>query len=312
MANIEEEDTAKGIYLIVVSTFLFSIMDSLIKWTGADYPIIQLLFFRTVFALIPILFTLWKAGGFKHLKTKQPFKHFMRGTIGMTAMFFVFTSFTKLPMAEVVTILFAAPILTSIMAVVILREKIGLHRGMAIVAGFVGVMIIVQPGPEIFSSDTIYPIAAAFFMAIAMIILRVLSKKDNSSAIAFYFTIYGILVSCIGISIEGWVMPIGFDWVLLITIGLLGGLAQYFATRSFSVAEVAAVSPFKYTALIWTSAIAYFVWGEVPGWEVWLGASVIVSSSLYILHREIYWSRKNKDKKQISLRAKLLSFVMRA
>ncbi|MTI09987.1 DMT family transporter [Curvivirga aplysinae] len=308
-----ESNTVKGIYLVTISTLLFSLMDGLIKWTGESYPVMQLLFFRTVFAMIPISITLWKAGGLKLLKTEQPFIHFLRGTVGMCAMFFVFTSFIKLPMAEVVSITFAAPIIVSIMAAIFLKERVGIHRGLAILAGFIGVLIIIQPGPGILSSDTIYPIMAAILMATAMLILRILGKKDHGSVIAFYFTLYGIIVSSIGISVQGWIMPSGIDWILLISIGVLGGLAQYFATRSFAVAEVAVVSPFKYTALIWAATMAYLIWGEVPGWEVWAGASVIVASSLYILHRELYWAKRDIDEtsQRQSIRQRLIAFLAR-
>ncbi|MDX1738467.1 MAG: DMT family transporter [Alphaproteobacteria bacterium] len=307
-------DSARGIYFIVAATFLFSVMDGLIKWTGASYPVMQLIFFRTIFAMIPICVTLWQVGGFKLLKTEQPFMHFIRGTVGMTAMFFVFTSFIKLPMAEVVSIFFAVPIIGSVMAVVFLGEKIGIHRGMAIIIGFIGVLVIVQPGPEILSSDTIYPVVGAILMATAMLLVRVLGRKDHSAAIAFYFTAYGVVVSSIGLAITSdWVTPSFTDLLLLISIGILGGVAQYLANMSVAVAEVALVSPFKYTALIWSASIAYVIWGEVPAKEVWIGASIIVASSLYILHREIYWSKKDHDKErwQQRLRAKLVSFFGR-
>lgn len=309
-----DQNTLQGIYLITLSTFLFSMMDGLIKWTGESYPVIQLVFFRCVFALIPIGLMLWKAGGIKTLKTKQPFKHFFRGSVGMLAMFCVFTSFTILPMAEVVSILFMVPLLTSIIAIPVLGEKIGLHRSIAIVMGFVGVLIIVQPGPDLLSSDAIYPIMAAVLMSCAMITVRILGRTDHGSTISFYFTIFGIFVSSIGISFSGWVMPQGFDWVLLITIGVLGGIAQYLMTRSFAIAEVAALSPFKYSALIWSAGLAYFIWGEVPEWEVWVGASIIVASSLYMLHREIYWAKKDKMQKQQKyslIKTKVMAFLLR-
>jgi len=309
-----DQNTLRGIYLITLSTFIFSMMDGLIKWTGESYPVIQLVFFRCLFALIPIGIMLWKAGGFKVLKTNQPLIHLFRGCMGMLAMFCVFTSFTKLPMAEVVSILFAVPILTSIIAIPILGEKIGLHRTIAILIGFVGVMIIVQPGADILSSDTIYPIMAAFLMSFAMVTVRILGRKDHGAAISFYFTIFGILVSSIGISFSGWVMPVGFDWLLLITIGLLGGVAQYLMTRSFAIAEIAALAPFKYTALLWSAGLAFFIWNEVPDWKVWIGASVVAASNIYMLHREIYWANKDKAHKRQKyslIKTKVMAFLFR-
>ena len=314
--NLEapDQNTLQGIYLITLSTLLFSLMDGLIKWTGESYPVIQLVFFRCVFAMIPICLMLWKAGGVKILKTKQPLKHLFRGVVGMLAMYCVFTSFTKLPMAEVVSILFVAPILTSILAIPVLGEKIGLHRTIAIVLGFVGVLIVVQPGMDILSSDTIYPILAACLMSCAMVTVRVLGRTDHGSVISFYFTIIGIVASSIGVISTGWIMPQGFDWVLLITIGILGGGAQYLMTRSFAVAEIAALSPFKYSALLWSAGLAYFIWDEVPGWQVWSGASIIIASSLYMLHREIYWANKEKKFKRgkyALIKAKISAFLLR-
>ncbi len=313
-STVLNANALQGIYLITLSTFLFSLMDGLIKWTGASYPITELLFFRCVFALIPIGLMLWKAGGISTLKTEHPLKHLFRGAIGMLAMYCVFTSFIKLPMAEVVAILFVAPLLTSLMAIPILGEKIGLHRTIAILLGFSGVLIIVQPGADILSTNAIYPILAACLMSCAMLTVRVLGRTDHGSSISFYFTIFGIFVSSIAMQFEGWIMPQGFDWVLLITIGVLGGSAQYFMTRSFAVTEVAVLSPFKYTALIWSAGLAFFFWNEIPSWKVWIGASIIVSSSLYMLHREVYWAQRDqtiKRRKNSRIKAKIMTFLLR-
>ncbi len=291
-------NAVKGIWLITLSTIVFTIMDSLVKWTGASYPVVQLLFFRCVFALIPISIILWKTGNFRQLNTQHPLKHILRGVAGMSAMFFVFTSYTKLPLADVVVILFAAPLLTTLLAIPLLGERIGLHRAWAIVLGFIGVLIVVQPGSGMISFDVIYPIAAATGMAVAMLTVRVLGRTDHGAVISFYFTVFGIAVASVGLVFEGWVMPQGNDWLLLIAIGVLGGLGQYFLTSAYAIAEVAIVSPFKYTALIWAAGIAYLVWGEVPATETWLGAGVIIASSLYMLHREIYWAKRDEPNQQ--------------
>jgi drug/metabolite transporter (DMT)-like permease len=304
----------QGIYLILLSTIVFTVMDGFVKWTADSYPVIQLLFFRCVFALIPITLILWKTGNFRHLKTAQPFKHILRGCVGMLAMFFVFTSYTVLPLADVVTILFAAPLLTTVLAIPILGERIGLHRAIAIIVGFIGVLIVVQPGSGLLSSAVLYPIAAATCMACAMLTVRVLGRTDHGAVISFYFTLFGIVVACVGLAFEGWVMPRGIDWALLIAIGLLGGLGQYFLTSAYAIAEVAVISPFKYTALIWAAGIAYFIWGEVPAWQTWLGAGVIVFSSLYMLHREVYWANKdkpNQDRRFARIKSRVMVFLQR-
>ena len=282
----ESENTAQGMGFMLASMFTFALMDALIKHLGHDYPVTQIVFFRCLAAMIPVSILLIRAGGPRILKTDRPGRHFMRAFFGMSAMYCVFTSFTLMPLAEAIAILFSAPLFMTILSIPMLGEKVGAHRLGAVVAGFCGVLVIMNPGVDILGDGTWIAIVGAFFMALAMITVRELSKTDHVVCITTYFTLAGIIVGAIGIGLQGWRSPPLEDLGLLILVGVLGGIAQFAMTNAFRLAELSVVAPLEYTQILWGAIIAYIFWQEAPDARLWTGAAIIAGSGLYILHRE--------------------------
>lgn len=289
-------DQVNGILLMLIAVMLFAFMDAAVKWLGADYPISQILFFRCVVALIPITGFIYHAGGLAVLKTKRPFVHLLRCVVGMSAMYFIFSAFTVMRLPDAVAILFSAPLFMTALAIPILGEKVGIRRWSAILVGFVGVIIIVNPGAGIISAGALYALAGSLAMAMAMIIVRHLSSTEHPVAITLYFTLSGALIGLVLVMVEGWITPPLFDLGLLIMVGLLGGFAQFAMTKAFRHTEVALVAPIEYSAIIWTTLLSYFIWDDFPETRVWVGITIIVLSGFYMVRRESALSLSRKRK----------------
>lgn len=280
-----------GVSAMLLSILLFSMMDATVKWLGSTYPTQQIMFFRCFVALIPVSVIIYSRGGFNILKTQQIKMHLLRNVLGISAMGFAFYAFSLMRLADAISILHTAPLVMTALSVLILGERVGKHRWSAIIAGFIGMLIVVRPGEDMLESGSFFMLIAALLIGFTTIIIRHLSVKDDPVCITFYFTVTGIVVSVIGIAIFGWVSPPPGDWFFLIVVGLFGGLAQYLMTLSYRHSEIAVVAPLKYLSIGFGGLLAYFIWAEIPDFQSMSGIVIIVASGLYTLHREILRSR---------------------
>lgn len=278
-------DRGKGIALMVLAVGLFAVMDALVKWLGDGYPTSQIIFFRSLFAFVPLAFIMFRHGLAEAVRINDWIGHGIRCASGIVAMGCMFYGFTSLPLADVIAITFAAPIFITALSVPMLGERVGPRRWAAVLAGFVGVLIMVQPGAGVMEPAAVVVLCGMLFYAIAMIYVRKLSRTETSTSIVFYFTATATLVSAAFLPFH-WVTPNLFDFALLVAVGLVGGVAQIAITQAFRYADVAVIMPFEYTAMIWAALLGFFVWGEVPGNNIWVGVAVVMLSGLYILYRE--------------------------
>lgn len=279
-------DARFGVLMMMASVLLFAVMDATVKWLGDRYPTSHIVLFRCAVALPVVMIFVHHAGGIATLRTRRLKVHLLRAAVGLGAMACAFWAFSQMRLADAVAILFAAPIFMTALAVPLLKEPVGPRRWTAVGLGFVGVLVIVNPGGGVFSAGAWAALAAALLMALAMIIIRKLSSTEPASTITFYFTATGTLVGIVWVLIDGWTAPVGLELGLMIGVGVFGAIAQYAMTLAFRHAEVSQVAPLEYGALIWTSLIGYVVWQEVPGARVWIGAAIIVGAGLYMLYRE--------------------------
>jgi drug/metabolite transporter (DMT)-like permease len=197
-----------------------------------------------------------------------------------------------LPLATVVSISFAAPIFATILSIYFLSEKIGKYRWLAVFIGFLGVIIITQPGISTLNFYYIYPIIFCLGMSYVAIAIRQLSTSEPVWLISFYFSLAISILGLFTVSF-GWVMPTFFDFILLCMIGLLGGVANLLLGQSYKLSEVSLVSPLKYLSLIFAIVFGYFIWNEVPSFKTISGAALVVLSSIIIFRREIYLKKPN-------------------
>ena len=226
-----------------LSICAFSIMDLIVKWSE-DYPVGQVLFFRGFCGIIPILFLIPGERYFDFYKTDRAFLHFKRCTSGLIAIVAIFIALRNLPLATVVSITFAAPIFTTVMSIFFLSEKVGLYRWLAVLVGFIGILIISEPGFNSFNFYYIYPIIFCLGLSYVAIAIRQLSSTEPVWLIGLYFSFSIMILSFFTLS-HGWVMPNLKDLFLLSMVGILGGLANLWLTQSYKFSEVSLVTPLK-------------------------------------------------------------------
>jgi len=274
-----------GITLMVLSLCLFVSMDALIKHlTLGGYTTFQILFFRNAVAFIPIGLLVMQQGGMASLATKRPLGHLVRSLVGLTAMGGFFYSLKVLAVSDLVAISFAAPLFMTALSVPLLKEKVGVRRWVAVIIGFVGVLVMVKPSANIEFASLI-ALGATVFYALAMIAVRNLSKTETSAAIVFYFTVVGTVVSGI-LMVTHWETPDTNGLLLLIAVGLIGGTAQIVMTAAIKSAPIAILAPFEYTALLWATGFDIAIWNVFPAPNTLWGAAIVAATGLYIVHRE--------------------------
>ena len=274
-----------GIIYMILSVISFSVMDIIVKLMSDDYPTGQLIFFRGIFGLIPILFIIPK-NRFKNLLETQKIKlHLVRAFGGAFAMTFLYLGLKYLPIADAITISFAAPIFATIFSILFLNETVRFIRWFAIILGMTGVIIVLKPGTDLFTYYSFYPILFCLGFATISIAIKKLSKTEPDYLIALYFTFVLILFGTISIYF-GWVAIKAEDIVFLIMIGLSGSIGNIFLTKSIREADVSLVTPIKYLSLVFAILAGIFIFNEKLSYLTVAGACLIIISSFVIFKRE--------------------------
>ena len=275
-----------GFLYMFMSICAFSLMDVIVKWS-IDYPIGQVLFFRGFFGIIFYFFVIPKERLTNFYQTKRPGLHALRCLAGLIALISIFIALRELPLATVVSISFAAPIFTTILSIFLLSEKVGIFRWLAVVIGFIGILVITEPGISELNIYYIFPIIFCLGLSYVAITIRQLSTTEPPWLISFYFSLSIMFLSFLTIH-QGWVMPSFNHFILLSLIGIFGGVANLWLSLSYKYSEVSLVTPLKYLALVFAVIFGYFIWEEIPTIKTLLGAFLVIISTLIIFRREIY------------------------
>ena len=273
-----------------MSVCAFSIMDLLVKWSQ-DYPTGEVLFFRGFFGLLLTYFLIPKDKLKSFYKTDRKLEHFFRCFAGIIALIAIVVALRELPLAVVVSLSYAAPLFITILSIFLLGEKVGIFRWIAVLIGFVGVLVISEPGFNEVNYLYILPIIFCIGMAFVTITIRKLSTSEPVWLISIFFTLTITFVSLFTIPF-GWVLPDFKDFILLALIGVTGGGANLLLTQSYKLSEVSLVAPLKYLSLIFAILFGYLIWDEIPSYKNLVGAALVIAASLIILRREIYYNKK--------------------
>ena len=275
-----------GFLYMFMSICAFSLMDVIVKWS-VDYPIGQVLFFRGFFGIIFYFFVIPKNRLHDFYITKRAGLHFLRCFSGLIALVAIFIALRSLPLATVVSISFAAPIFTTIFSIFLLSEKVGIYRWLAVIIGFIGILIITEPGITNLNIYYIFPIIFCLGLSYVAITIRQLSTSEPVWLISFYFSLSITLLSFFTIP-QGWIMPDLKDFLILSMIGIFGGVANLWLSQSYKYSEVSLVTPLKYLALVFAIIFGYFIWNEIPTIKTLIGALLVIVSTMIIFRREIY------------------------
>ena len=274
-----------GFLYMFLSVCAFSLMDLIIKWT-ADYPLGQVVFFRGFFGIVFYFFVIPKNRINNFYRTKRALLHFLRCFVGLIAMVAIFIALRNLPLATVVSISFAAPIFTTIFSIFFLSERVGIYRWLAVVIGFVGILIITEPGFESLNIYYIFPIIFCIGLSYVAIAIRQLSSTEPVWLISLNFSI-AITIAGLCTLPYGWKIPSFFDFFVLSLVGLFGGVANLWLSQSYKFSEVSLVTPLKYLGLVFAIFFGYLIWGEVPSLKSLIGGLLVILSSIIIFRREI-------------------------
>ena len=274
-----------GFLYMFMSVCAFSIMDLIVKWSDL-YPLGQVLFFRGFFGLVFYFFIIPRERLKNFYYTKRTGLHFLRCLFGLIALISIFIALRNLPLATVVSISFAAPIFTTIFSIFFLSEKVGMYRWLAVIVGFIGIIVIAEPGFSSLNIYFVYPIIFCLGLSYVAIAIRQLSTTEPIWLIALNFSAAITMVSFFTIPF-GWIMPDIKDLILLSFIGIFGGVANLWLSQSYKFSEVSLVTPLKYLALVFAIIFGYFIWNEIPSIKTLAGAFLVIISSIIIFRREV-------------------------
>ena len=284
-----KEDSKNNLQLVAISfmilgMFFLSINDVTVKWLSKEYPIWEIVFFRAISGII-ISIGLVMRFGIATLKTKKPIAHTIRALSAVACVVFYFFGLKFLLVSESSALAHTAPIIATVLAVPILGEKLGMRRFFAVIFGFTGVIIILQPGTDLFKIESLLPIISAVFMAFSYLSLRFIMKTDSSISIIFYYS-FALLVTTIIFFPSDFIFPSLINLIPLFSLGIMGSLGHYFMSQAAKRADTAVITPFEYTAFLWAIILAYVFLGEIPNKTIIFGGILIVMSGIYIIYRE--------------------------
>ena len=274
-----------GIAFMMLAMFLFETMDALVKWLVlAEQSVTLILFFRSWIIVALILGLLAIRRQLPELRTRKPVQHALRGMLGFLAPFCFFLSLKSLPLADATVVFFSSTFILTAASAIFLHERVGVHRWSAVVIGFCGVVIATNPGGGDIGAYLLVLVSTAVY---SMLFLtgKILSREDSVISLVFSFNLG---VGVVATAALPWIwQPIPVDALLKILLLSVIAFAGHFAFyAAFARAEVSALAPFEYFALVWATLIGYLVWRDIPTTEVWIGAAIITACGLYVMHRE--------------------------
>jgi len=294
----------KGIAFLVLGIAVFSVQDVILKAVSDAYPIHQAMTIRSLTALPVLLAMAILDGGLRGLASARPWALVGRGTIMFTAYTSYYLGLAALPLATCVALYFTAPLFITVLSVLVLGEKVGPTRWSAVAVGFLGVLIMVRPGTEVFDWASLLPIYAGLSYGAAQILARKLGATERSTVMGFYgngvFLAGGLILAGIlgggqfaseahkslGFLLRGWETPNAVDLGLMMACGVVAGLGLVLLTQAYRVAPANVVAPFEYTALIWGVLYGWLIWHDLPRPLTWLGIAIVIGAGLVVLYRE--------------------------
>ena len=273
-----------GILLMTLGMFSLSINDIIYKNLTMNFPVWEAVFFRAFSGSIISLYLVYHSG-INSIKTKKPVRHFVRAFSAVGCVVLYIFGIKYLLLSENIAIAHSAPIIAALLAVPILGEKIGMHRILAITIGFVGVLVIIKPGTDLFQLKSLLPIGSALFMASVYLTTRSLMNTESSTSIVFYYS-FALLFTSLIFFPSDFVIPDTFNLILALSLGIMGSMGHYFMSQAARHADVAVTSPFEYSSFIFVGLMGYFFFYEIPSNSVILGGILIIISGVYVAYRE--------------------------
>ncbi len=276
--------TLRAMAMMLMATVAFTSMHAMIRHVAQGLHPFEVAFFRNLFGLVflaPILFRY----GIAPLRTRKLRVHALRGILNLVSMLCFFYAITIAPFADVTALTFTAPIFASVLAVFILGEKVGPIRWAAIGFGFLGALVILRPGFGEIGLGPILTVVAALLWALAMLVIKTLTRTESSITITAYMMIVLTPMSFLA-ALPFWTWPAPEQYLTLFVLAALGTTGHLFLNQALKEGDTSLVSPVDYVRLVWAALIGYFVFGETPDAMTWIGGAMICVSAGYVAYRE--------------------------
>jgi drug/metabolite transporter (DMT)-like permease len=279
------EDVPRGILFMVIATILFSTVSALAKWQVALYPFGEVLFVRSISSFVVCAAVMLPMTGFAVFSTWRPRDHIARGLSQSISQTLLILAFALMPLGGVVAINFSAPLFSTLVSIIWLKERVGLVRWSALLVGFFGVLIVTNPGADSLTLGALFALGNAIMYGSVTVAVRGMTRTESANTlliwqfgtVAFFHSFLLVL---------GWRWPTPVDAVMLIGAGVINIVGQYFWTQSLRLAPTSGVTPFYYLTLVWAMAIGFIVWGDVPSIGLLIGSATVVASGLFLFWRE--------------------------
>ena len=286
-----QEHVVLGMTAAMGAFLMFTIMNVFAKLLSENHSVIEIAFYRNVIASFPFLIAVFAFGRREILVLRsKPTLVGIRAVIGTISLVTTFAAFSLMPMADKTALLFTSSLFIPILAVIFLKESVGPYRWAAVVIGFVGVLIMVNPSGAMNSLGILVAISAALMHAVLQVILRYLGRYESPETISFYFFVIGVFLTALPLPFIA-VKPTLEEIPLLVGVGLSGAAAQWLLSIAFRNARAAIVTVFNYSGIVWATLFGWMIWNEWPLPAVMAGAAIVITSNILIIWRE---SRQGK------------------
>jgi drug/metabolite transporter (DMT)-like permease len=278
-----------GIFFVLLSSVFFApLSQTATKYLAGDFPVFQIVFFRSLGQTAWMFLYFWPKHGFGMFRSARPSLQITRSTLLFVSSLFWINAVAVVPLTTASSINFTAPIMVVLLSIPLLGEKVGIHRWAAVVVGFIGALVVIQPDSSGVPIEVWWLFAAAFLFALYQILTRKLAAIDHEATSAIYTILVALVVSAV---VLPWhYEPVGTEnalvWIAFAATGLLGGLRHFFVVKAYGYASASIISPFFYCELVGVTLLGFFIFGDIPASTTWAGAAIIAASGIYIAYRE--------------------------
>jgi drug/metabolite transporter (DMT)-like permease len=275
-----------GIAYMLGATVMFAVSTALSKWQVAGYSFDEVLFFRAIGSLVTLSLIILPRKGLAVFYTKRLAEHAARSVTQTVAQACIVIALALMPLGGAVAINFASPLFATLAAAFWLKERVGRVRGIALIVGFAGVVLVAAPGADSFRIGALFALANAILYGSVTAAVRGMTKTESPETLTMYQMVFLALFFTLGLPFFGFIWPTPTDLGVLLANGVINVIGQYWWTRSLALAPPAAVGPFFYFSLVWALVLGFVFWGEVPGLPLLAGSAVVVGSGLALLWHE--------------------------
>jgi len=291
-SEVEATDAAKrrehvplGILYMVGATLVFSVSSACSKWLVKTYPFGEVLFTRSLVSLVTLSLFILPATGLAVFRTTRLRHHVLRSFSQFCSQSCLIIAFSMMSLAGAIAINFSSPLFATLASILLFKEKVGLARWSALLVGFLGVLIVTNPGAGAFEVGALFALTNAILYGTVTAAVRGMTATESAATLTLYQL---LLISAFFALIApiGFIMPTWEDWGLTVFNGVMNAIGQYWWTRSLHLGPASAVSPFFYLSLVWAVVIGYLVWGDLPTASLLVGSAIVVGSGLFLLWRE--------------------------